>query len=233
MSGKRITIRRTAGIVSSPVEETDKKETGDSVFAEEARESVARMVRGATLSRLLRDFIYSPTVGGTITGRLSSTTPEMQELPGTQVHDSVVIGVDHAVSGRDRTEFTLSSPQQAERGLGGAGYTTSTSVPATYAPALEVQRMPYNMTTEISLRIYLCGPSAPPSYCTASFRDEEFIDLRGTHRQPQEIREEIVRRLLSAMNEELRLILIHALEEATRKDEGFRREVWRITGGDR
>ena len=234
MNGRRINLRRGVGKSAPAVEE------GGSVFAKVARADTEASgddgwgsMLGDLLSRqaiaqvvtsggLLDGILWGPT-----TGRMSRYPPETQELPRAQVHDSLVIGVDPAAPGQELTGIT------ARQMLEGNGYTTTTRtrIVDQYAPSLEVNRRYEDMTTQISLRIYLRGPSSPPSYCVASFRDEEFNHLRGSYAEAHEIHEEIVRRLLDAVSREVRTLLVRALEEATRTDGGLRRELLRITGG--
>lgn len=234
MSGKRINLRRGVGKSAPIVEE------GDSAFAKAAKANVETSRRagwgdildGVISSEAMAQVLsavrlVTPLVGGATGGRISSSSPETQELPRAHVYDSVLVGVDPAAPGQERTVITV------RQALEDRGYRVDTRTADRYAPTLEVNRRYQDMTTDISLRIYLRGPNSPPSYCVASFRDEEFIHLHGTHQQTLEIREEIVRRLLNAVDGEMRSMLIRALEETTRNDEWFRREVWRITGGGR
>lgn len=113
------------------------------------------------------------------------------------------------------------------------GSTASARVRERGAPSLEVSRRYETMETEIALRVFLRGPSSPPSYSYARFRDEEFRNWEVTATDTLEIREEIVRRLLAGLTGGIRQMIVETLENAMMNDVGTRNEMGRMLRGRR
>lgn len=102
-------------------------------------------------------------------------------------------------------------------------------------PMVQAARRYDTMETEVAVSMYLRGLTAPPTIVTARIADIE-IRRAGGSLSPvaaQEAREEVVRRLLAPMMEEVRAVIEDVLENAERQDAGFRQTMDRVLGSGR